>query len=91
MAKIIDFERVKLGYKLNEVVTKLKKVYKDVKFDLYFYGNWVEICCMKDKYIRRERIATDRLKESNLEELLKFILNNFVYEVYEKIEKDMGE
>ncbi len=87
--KIINFEDAKLKRDIDKTIKKLKKIYQDIEISYIFIPEYfLELTFCKYKYIRRERICTIELGGYDLEQILKFHLNNFCYEVYEKIEKE---
>ena len=89
MKKVIDFEEAKLRYKLDKIVRQLRKIYNDIEISYYFLPQQVGFKFVKNQYIRLLMIPYIELESYNIEQLLKFNLNNFCYEIYEKREKEI--
>ena len=86
---IIDFKDAKLNYDLQKTLKKLRKVYNDISITYYKLPQVIIFIFIKDNYKRELQLSYIELESYDIEQQLKFYLNKFNYEVYEKRENEI--
>ena len=88
---IVNFKEAKLNYDLQKNLKKLRKIYNDIEINCYNLPEYIVFIFYKDVYKKMIRIPYIELESYNIEEFLKFHLNNFCYLIYKKREEEINK